>query len=312
MNVSYFRTLLAVIEAGSFSAAARQLGLTQPAVSMHIQALEDYFGTKLIERQGRGLELTRAGELAVTNVQSFLDSLDSTRKQIDEMTGDVAGPVFLGGSTVPGDQLCPHLISMFVKRFPRVRPRLLVDSTVVIVDKLQRRELDLALVGAQPKDQGVRAEAVFTDEMVLLMHPSHRLAQFKEVPTEELYREPFISRAPGSGSRVVYERELAAHGIAVARLSPVLEVGTSLAAVNAVEAGLGVALVSGYAAEKSLGLGTAVAKRIAGVSIKRPFYLLTMPQRYGSRAVSEMASFFRSAEARNAIEGRRKKWGLLS
>lgn len=312
MNVNYFRTLLAVIEAGSFSAAARQLGLTQPAVSMHILALEDYFGTKLIERQGRGLELTRAGELAVNNIQSFLDSLDSTRKQIDEMTGDVAGPVFLGASTVPGDQLCPQLISMFVKRFPRVRPRLLVDNTSIIVEKLQRRELDLALVGAQPKDPCLRSEAVFTDEMVLLMHPTHRLAQIKQVPPEELYGEAFISRAPGSGSRVVYERELCAHGIAVSRLVPVLEVGTSLAAVNAVEAGLGLALVSAYAAEKSLGLGTAVARRIAGVSIGRPFYLLTTPQRYGSRAVSEMAAFLRSGEARAAIEGRRQKWGLLN
>ena len=297
-----------IIEAGSFSAAARQLGLTQPAVSMHIQALEDYFGTKLIERNSKGLELTRAGELAIQNVTHLLEGVDSTRRQIDEMMGEVAGPVFLGASTVPGEQLCPALIKAFTQRYPRVKPRLIVDSTNVIIDKLNRRELDLGIVGAQPKDPAVRAEAILSDEIVLLVNPSHHFASLKEVTLEQLYGEPFVGRASGSGSRSVYERELAAAGLTASRLTPVLEVGTSLAAVNAVEANLGVALVSIYAAEKSLLLGTATAVRLAGVKLTRPFFLITMPQRYGGRAVAELANFLRSRDARQLVEGRKHRW----
>lgn len=311
MNLNYFRTFSVIMEAGSFSAAAKQLGLTQPAVSMHIQALEDYFGTKLIERNSKGMELTRAGELAALSVARLLDDVDTTRRQIDEMMGEVAGPVFLGASTVPGEQLCPQLIRAFTQRYPRVKPRLIVDSTNVIIDKLNRRELDLGIVGAQPKDPTVRAEAVFSDEIIFLVNPSHRFARLKEVALEELYGEPFVGRASGSGSRSVYERELSAAGLSPSRLTPVLEVGTSLAAVNAVEANLGVALVSMYAAEKSLLLGTATAVSLAGVKFARPFFLITMPHRYGGRAVAELANFLRSPEARQLVEGRKHRWGTL-
>jgi len=309
VNVNYFRTFLCVIEAGSFSAAARQLGLTQPAVSMQIQALEDYFGTKLIERQGRTLELTRAGEEAAVNIGLFVESLDATRKQIDEMSTEIAGPVLLGASTVPGEQLCPLLFSMLIKRFPRVRPRLIVDSTTSILEKLERRELDLALVGAQPKSASLRAEPVYTDEIVLLLHPTNPLALQKTVRGEALYREPFVGRVAGSGSRIVYERELAAAGIIPGRLHAVVEVGSAVAAVNAVEAGIGVALVSVFAAEGALRQNTVVARRLAGLTMLRPIYLVTN-NRYLSRAVAETAAVLRSAEARQAIEGRRGLWPL--
>jgi len=305
VNVNYFRTFLCVIEAGSFSAAARQLGLTQPAVSMQIQALEEYFGTKLIERQGRTLELTRAGEEAAVNISLFVESLDATRKQIDEMSTEIAGPVMLGASTVPGEQLCPILVNMLIKRFPRVRPRLIVDSTTAILERLERRELDLALVGAQPKNASIRAEPVYTDEIVLLLHPTNPLASQAAVCGEALYGEPFIGRVAGSGSRIVYERELAAAGITLSRLHAVAEVGSAVAAVKAVEAGIGVALVSVYAAECALRQKAVVARRLAGLTMLRPIYLVTN-HRYLSRAVAETAAVLRSAEARQIVERRRE------
>ena len=306
MNINYLRTFLTVLETGSFSAAARMLGLTQPAVSMQIQALEDYFGTKLLERRGRGLELTRAGELAVQNVSHLLELMDSTRKEIDEMTSEVTGPLLLGASTVPGEHLCPLLLGLFLRRYPRVRPRLLIENTSVIVGKLERYEVDLALVGAAPKQAGIRAEAVFQDELVLVVHPKHRFVELEQITLEEFCREPLIVRPPGSASRLFVERELQQRSISMGRLSVVLEVGTSLAALNAVEAGIGVSLVSAFVAEKALRLGAVVKKRIQELNLVRSLYLLTLPRRYGGRVVTEMASFLRSPEARKAIEGRAK------
>jgi len=306
VNINYLRTFLTVLETGSFSAAARMLGLTQPAVSMQIQALEDYFGTKLLERRGRGLELTRAGELAVQNVSHLLELMDSTRKEIDEMTSEVTGPLLLGASTVPGEHLCPLLLGLFLRRYPRVRPRLLIENTSVIVGKLERYEVDLALVGAAPKQAGIRAEAVFQDELVLVVPPKHRFVELEQITLEEFCREPLIVRPPGSASRLFVERELQQRSISMGRLSVVLEVGTSLAALNAVEAGIGVSLVSAFVAEKALRLGAVVKKRIQGLNLVRSLYLLTLPRRYGGRVVTEMASFLRSPEARKAIEGRAK------
>jgi len=273
---------------------------------MQIQALEDYFGTKLLERRGRGLELTRAGELAVQNVSHLLELMDSTRKEIDEMTSEVTGPLLLGASTVPGEHLCPLLLGLFLRRYPRVRPRLLIENTSVIVGKLERYEVDLALVGAAPKQAGIRAEAVFQDELVLVVPPKHRFVELEQITLEEFCREPLIVRPPGSASRLFVERELQQRSISMGRLSVVLEVGTSLAALNAVEAGIGVSLVSAFVAEKALRLGAVVKKRIQGLNLVRSLYLLTLPRRYGGRVVTEMASFLRSPEARKAIEGRAK------
>ena len=306
MNINYLRTFLTVLETGSFSAAARMLGLTQPAVSMQIQALEDYFGTKLLERRGRGLELSRAGELAMKNVSHLLELMDSTRKEIDEMASEVTGPLLLGASTVPGEHLCPQLLGLFMQRYPRVKPRLLIENTSVIVGKLERYEIDLALVGAAPKQAEIRAEPIFQDELVLLIPPKHRLVGLEQVTLEEFCREPLVVRSPGSASRLFVERELQQRGVSMARLAVVLEVGTSLAALNAVEAGIGVSLVSAFAAEKAVRLSTVVKRRIQGLNLTRSLYLLTLPRRYAGRAVTEMASFLRSPEARRAIEGRAK------
>jgi len=308
VNINYLRTFLTVLETGSFSAAARMLSITQPAVSMQIQALEDYFGTKLLERRGRGLELTRAGELALRNVSHLLELIDSTRKEIDEMASEVAGPLLLGASTVPGEHLCPTLLGIFMQRYPRVKPRLLIENTAVIVAKLERHEIDLAIVGAAPKEAEIRAEPIFQDEIVLLVPPKHRFASLEQVPLEEFCREPLITRSAGSGSRLFVERELAQRGINMGRLGVVLEVGTSLAALNAVEAGIGVALVSAFAAEKSVRLGVVAKKRVQGLSFNRSLYLLTLHRRYGGRSIAEMATFLRSPEARRAIEGRVGTW----
>jgi len=273
---------------------------------MQIQALEDYFGTKLLERRGRGLELTRAGELAVQNVSHLLELMDSTRKEIDEMTSEVTGPLLLGASTVPGEHLCPLLLGLFLRRYPRVRPRLLIENTSVIVGKLERYEVDLALAGPAPKQAGIRAEADYKDQLALVVPPKHRFVELEQITLEEFCREPLIVRPPGSASRLFVERELQQRSISMGRLSVVLEVGTSLAALNAVEAGIGVSLVSAFVAEKALRLGAVVKKRIQGLNLVRSLYLLTLPRRYGGRVVTEMASFLRSPEARKAIEGRAK------
>jgi len=307
MNINYLRTFLVALETGSFSATARQLGLTQPAVSMQIQALEDYFGAKLIERHGRRLSLTRAGELAVKNISASLELVDTTRKAIDELGSEVAGPVIVGASTVPGEHLCPLLLGKFVKRYPLVKPRLMVGNTAQVLARMERHELDLGLVGSPIKEQGLLCEPVFQDELILVVHPTHRLATKPQVSLEDVHSEPYVGRVMGSGSRTVLEREFTRHGLSLGRLQTVLEVSTTLAAVNAVEAGLGVAFASVYAAGPAIKMGTVVARRLDGFTFARALYLVTPPSGYGGRAVTELTKFLRSSEARAVVEGRRRE-----
>jgi len=306
MNINYLRTFLVALETGSFSATARRLGLTQPAVSLQIQALEDYFGAKLVERQGRKLSLTRAGELAVKNITASLELVDTTRKAIDKLGSEVAGPVVIGASTVPGEHLCPLLIGNFVKRYPKVKPRLIVSNTAQVVARIERQELDFGLVGSPINEQSLLCEPVFQDELILLVHPMHHLATKERVTIDDVQGETFVGRIVGSGSRTFLEREFARHGLSLARLQTVLEVSTTLSAVNAVEAGLGIAFVSVYAAGLAVKMGTVVARRLDGLTFARALYLVSLPSRYGGRAVMELAKFFSSPEARAIVEGRRR------
>ncbi|MBT9152303.1 MAG: HTH-type transcriptional activator CmpR [Firmicutes bacterium] len=312
MNINYMRTFLVALETGSFSATARHLGLTQPAVSMQIQALEDYFGAKLIERQGRKLELTRAGVMALQNIKASLDLVDLTRRNIDELATEVVGPVLVGASTVPGEHLCPLLMGIFIKRYPMVKPRLIIENTSLVLARLHRHELDVAIVGAPPKEFELHAEPIFHDELILFIHPAHRLATKAQVSLDDVHGEPFIGRTAGSGSRLVLERELARHGLSAGRLMVVLEVSTSLAAVNAVEAGVGLAFVSSLAAGASIRAGRGVARRLEGLTFSRALHLVTSPRLYNGRAVAEMAKFLRSTEARAVGEGRQREWQKLS
>ncbi|MDN5361351.1 MAG: hypothetical protein PWP70_398 [Moorella sp. (in: firmicutes)] len=274
MNFNHVLTFIATVEKGTLSAAAEELHLTQPAVSKQLQALEEYFGLRLLERRGREVRLTAAGEICYRHARIIASHLKQTRRELAELTQLVRGRLLLGASTTPGQYVLPRLIGAFRREYPRVEVVLTIADTQEVVQRLQDGEIDLGVVGASGRGRNLSYSRLTGDELVLIVPPGHRLAGAAAVAPAELKGEPLVWRESGSGTRRVVEERLAAAGLTIDPEQIVMELGSTEAIVSAVEAGLGISLVTSWAVEKSVQLGRLAVVTLEGVNLKRDIYLV--------------------------------------
>src|SRR5438552_3444653 len=177
MDTRQLGAFCAVVERKSFSQAAARLGVTQPAVSLQVRALEKRLGRQLLDRSGRRVEPTEAGLRLYRGAQRLL-ALEE--QLIDEVTadggGEVGGTLDIGASTGPGANVLSLLLCEFQRRNPKLTVRLSVADTQSVVVRVARRELELGVVGAARPRRAVAFEPFFRDEVVLVCPPDHRFA----------------------------------------------------------------------------------------------------------------------------------------
>lgn len=274
MNVSQLRAFVAVIERGSFSEAARELGISQPAVTMQVQSLESALGATLLDRRYRRVDLTEAGRTLLPHARHVLDQIEKARDEISALSGTVTGRLTIAASTTPGVYVVPGLLGDFVKHYPEVGISVSVHDTAEVVDAVESGIAQLGITGAMVRGARANFQEIGTDELVLIASPNHQLATKAAIPLAELCNEAWVSRESGSGTRQMVERILADHGLDAAELRVVVELGTGEAIVNAVEGGLGIAVVSRYVAHKALELGSVITLDAVGMPAKRPFYAI--------------------------------------
>jgi len=192
MDTRQLAAFCAVVERKSFSEAAERLGVTQPAVSQQIRSLEERVGQQLLDRSGRRVEPTEAGTRLYRSAQRLL-ALE--RQLLEEIAGEAEGPLrgqlAIGASTGPGGTVVPVLLCEFAEANPEVTIDLTISDTQTIVDRVARRELELGIVGATPRNRSVAYEPFFRDEVVLVCPPGHAFAG-KTVSLDELRGERLI------------------------------------------------------------------------------------------------------------------------
>ncbi|GAW94151.1 selenium metabolism-associated LysR family transcriptional regulator, partial [Calderihabitans maritimus] len=279
MNLNHLKTFLTVAETGSISGAAEILHLSQPAVSKHIRSLEAHFEVQLFERLGRTVELTAAGEVLAGYARQVQQILDRAHQDLAEMAETLQGRLTVGTSTVPGQYLMPYIIKYFREIYPEVKVRLHVGDTSHVLQQLTAGEIEVALVGAPVNDPKIAGFEFAKDELVLIVPAGHPLAERPAVSLTEVLGEPLVWRDRGSGTRKVIEERLQAAGVDLDRLDIALELGTTEAVVNAVEAGLGISFVSRWAIRKHLLLGTLSSPRVRDLSFHRGLYLYYLRSR---------------------------------
>ncbi|PRR69028.1 HTH-type transcriptional activator CmpR [Moorella humiferrea] len=278
MNLNLWLTFITTVEKGTLSAAAEELHLTQPAVSKQLQALEDFYGVRLLERRGREVRLTAAGRICFRHAKAILRHLEQSRRELAELTRLVKGRLLLGASTIPGQYILPRLIGNFRQEYPQVEVVVEIADSQEVIRRLQSGEIDLGLVGAGGRGRNLTYSRLVEDEIVLIVPAGHRLSGLKNVTVKDLEGEPLVWREAGSGTRRVVEERLQKAGFNVNPDQIVMELGSTEAIVSAVEAGLGISLVSCWAAEKGLKLGRLVAVPLQGVNLKRDLYLVRRRQ----------------------------------
>lgn len=298
MDTRQLAAFCAVVERRSFSEAAARLGVTQPAVSQQVRALEKRLGRRLLDRSGRRVEPTEAGLRLYRGAQRLLALEEQLLEEVSgESEGGLTGTLELGASTGPGAVVVPVLLCEFQRRNPELTVALAVSDTQTVVDRVARRELELGVVGAARRHRGVVFEPFFRDEVILACPPGHRFAG-RTVSLAELQAEPLIVMQEGAGVRQMIEDELRRRRLRLRDLGSRLELGLQESVKSAVAAGYGVTFISRTAVEPDLAAGTLAAARVEGLEPKRVISLVRAAGRAGSRAAEEFVAF-----ARERLEG---------
>ena len=294
MDTRQLAAFCEVVERKSFSQAAERLGVTQPAVSLQVRALEKRLGTQLLDRSGRRVEPTEAGHRLYRAAQRMLALEEQLLEQVS--TGDdgvLRGELEIGASTGPGGTVIPVLLGEFQREHPELRVGLFVSDTNRVIEQVAERELELGVVGAAPRHRGVVFEPFFRDEVILVVPPGHSFAG-KEVSLEELQRERLILMQEGAGVRQVIEEELRSAGLRLRDLDVRLELGLQESVKSAAAAGLGVAFISRSGVEAELATGTLGSARVKGLEPAREISLVRAAGRSPTRAADAFVEFARA------------------
>ncbi|MFC5652128.1 selenium metabolism-associated LysR family transcriptional regulator [Paenibacillus solisilvae] len=272
LNFHQLHIFYTVAEKGSFSAAAQALHMTQPAVTMQVQSLEDYFGTKLLQRSTKRIELTEAGRALMPFAQRSIDLIRDTDSQMSKFTKQLKGRLQLGASLTIGEYILPRLLGPFGQEFPHISISMKVMNTAQIMEEILNHQLNFGLIEAPVNHPDMHMEAVMSDELRLIVGKSHPLAERKKVDLEDVLDYPFVLREQGSGTRLVMEEQLKKKHINPGDLKIIMELGSTGAVKSAVEAGLGISFVSESSVKHEIALGLIHLIPLCDVQFKRQFY----------------------------------------
>jgi DNA-binding transcriptional LysR family regulator len=261
---------------GGYTRAAETLHLSQPAVSMQIRQLEEQAGMPLFDQIGKKVHLTDAGRTLYKHAQSILAQVNEAQLEFEEMRGMRRGQLNITIAST-ANYFAPRLLAAFCQRHPEVKVSLDVSNREHILELLKETDKDLAIMGRPPEASDLVAHPFMENPLVVIAAPDHPLAQAHDIPLARLNEETFISREIGSGTRMAAERFFDEAGT---RLTTVMEMSSNEAIKQAVQAGLGLGVVSVHTLEMELALGRLVILDVQGFPILRHWYAV---HRHGKR-----------------------------
>lgn len=288
-------------EEENFSAAARKLHLSQPAVSFQIQALEQRLRVQLFQRIGRRIVLTEAGRDLLPMAREMIQLSSRIEESMCASQGLVKGHVLIGCSTSPGKYILPHLIGAYRKHYPDVQFTVEVMTREAVEEKLLNRQIHIGVLSLCSKNRDLECWTLLVDELVLIVGTNHPWASRDCVTLEELRSVDWILREGGAATRQLVATTLAEQGLSPDELRVAMELGSAEAVESAVEAGLGVSIVSRVAVRRGLDLGKIRAINIEGLSIQREIHLARNRLRACTCAQLKFREFVESPEGKQVM-----------
>lgn len=288
-RLQVFHTVAGVL---SFTRASEILHMTQPAVTHQIRQLEEELNTRLFERSNNKISLTPAGEEVLAYADRIMALYEEMQQSVKAMTGDHTGLVTIGASTTIAEYLLPGLLGDFQQQFPNVQIRLRVANTGAVVAMVDDGSIDLGVVEGEVENQQLKVERCQEDELQLIVPPGHALAALPDIAPASLTDYPFIYREGGSGTRSVIQSYFAHHGIDENVLNQPFELGSTEAIKGAVQAGVGISIVSKATVSKELALRQLVAIPLAP-PLMRPFYFVRQTRKFKTHLMDELFQFAR-------------------
>ncbi|MDH4232527.1 MAG: selenium metabolism-associated LysR family transcriptional regulator [Nitrospirota bacterium] len=283
----------AVAETRSFSKTSRIAHLSQPAVSLQIQALEEFFETKLFDRSGGEINLTPAGEILYHQAKHILEHYTDIEKEMRKITGAIKGGFTFGASTSLGDHVLPRVIIGFKKEHPKVKISMMVGNTKRVEELLKSGFIDFGLVAGECMGGKLKRETIMSDELILIVSRDHPWVKKKVVSILDILREPFILREEGSGTRQKIEEYFAMHGISIHQMHIAMVLGSTASIKEAVEAGVGVSIVSKWAVQREFADGRLKLITFKEGNIQRDLSLILPARKHLSHVMDEFLIYAR-------------------
>jgi len=268
LTLQQLKLFESVARNNSFTRAAEEMHLTQPAVSIQVKRLEEQVGLALFEQIGKRIFLTNAGTELFNASGDILDRIKELEDTVADLQGEVKGPLQLSVVTT-SKYFMPHILGAFLQVHADVEPRLKFTNRANVMQRLYDNLDDFVVMGQVPKDQQLEAHPFLENILVVAAYPDHPLTGKKNIQLEQLIKERFLVREAGSGTRMVVERMLEKHNLAI---DPYMELGSSEAIKQGVMAGLGLAVLSLHSLMLELDAQQLKVLDVEGFPIKRRWY----------------------------------------
>ena len=311
LNQQHFHTFLAVVDAGGrLSAAAQQIGISQPGITHQLNELERRLNVQLLDRaRGRAARLTRAGRTFERYARSIAQTQAAMYADLEQLSRRIGGHLRVGASHGPGEHWLPPLLLAFREEFPDLHIELHLADARSIVEQVFDNEIEVGFVGGKWARAGLEFEPIYRDELVLIAPPDHALVRAKQVTLRSLEGVDFVAQEPGTGLRLTLEQELGDHGLGLDNFNVLAELGNQESVTSAVIAGYGIGCVWRASVEAQIETGRVAALTVDDFDPDSGFYLVRRTNRRLSRRARALIDHIRRAgEAAEAA--RRRDRGL--
>lgn len=280
LNITQLKTYVTVINEGNLSAAAEKLSLTQPAVSQHIQSLEDYFGIPLFSRRGRTLELSPTGNFIYQKAQQLLQTHEEIETAIfDQIFGSIKN-INLASGPIMADYVIPHLIAFTQKNNPLIGVSLEPSETESILKGILEFNYDVGFIGTEMENNKLHIIPWIEDEMVLIAPPNHEFASMEEgVNGEDLLNQKMVWLKGITGIHQTLDKKFKKIGVNFKDIPTAMEVSGTTSVITSVEAGLGITIISKWATINAIKAGSVKIVPIKNLSLNRYLYVVTHKNR---------------------------------
>lgn len=255
----------------NFTKAAEELFITQPAVSKHIQELEQHFKVKLFERNGTKIRLTAAGDILLQHTGRLLDVYHSLELEMNSLTQPHTGKIRIGASTTVAQYVLPGVLAAFHRRFAGSSVELTISNTEQIEHLLQQQKIDLGVIEGRSKNALFKYTPFIKDELVLVAAADHPLARKGVIKPEELLQIPLLMREPGSGTLEVLAHALKPLGIKISQLKKEMQLESTESAKQYVLHSDCMAFLSVHSVMKELQNKECAVIEVKGLTIERDF-----------------------------------------
>lgn len=274
MTLDQLKSFIEIAELRSFSKAANKVCLSQPTVSCQIKSLEEELGTKLFDRLGKKVFLTKPGDILLGYAREIIDLEQKSKIAIDDILDIKKGEIRLGSSNIPGSYCLPPLIQKFTKQNPKVKIISKIADTQSIANDVINGVVDLGVIGYKIDNSQLISYRFIEDIMMLALNSKHPLANRDSITVKELQSLPFIIREEGSGSRKTIEEILYQRGLYLASLNIIAQLGNMESIKQAIKSDIGVTILSLCAISDEIKFGYIKCVPIEDIVFERSFYII--------------------------------------